>query len=355
MGFEEEAGVTREVDATDAEGWPGLEQIDIGLGQAGRLPESVEVDEEPGAGRWRVVFTLASDREAERVSLAGDFNGWNLEAAPMERAADGRWRAEVSLRSGAYRYKFCLDGREWVPDPTNEEAEDDGFESCNSILRLGSLGQPDGLDLGPSVGGIRTEGLTHDPEEPLYLHRLPEGKWRVRYRTLAGDVTGVLLLLEGGATHAMERVPSPDPFQFWQVDMDRAEEPARYTFGLETESLCVADPRVHAYHPAAHATLETPDWAKHAIWYQIFPERFRNGDVSNDPEPVRAWTSEWTEPAEADMRLADTSGMVESSPAASEPPSATPSAPHSSVSPSVTSSAPLWMATAWAPRSVPVS
>ena len=32
--------------------------------------------------------------------------------------------------------------------------------------------------------------------------------------------------------------------------------------------------------------------------------------------------SEWTEPAEADMRLADTSGMVESSPAASEPPSA---------------------------------
>lgn len=26
-----------------------------------------------------------------------------------------------------------------------------------------------------------------------------------------------------------------------------------------------------------------PDWAKDAIWYQIFPERFRNGDPSNDP------------------------------------------------------------------------
>ena len=32
--------------------------------------------------------------------------------------------------------------------------------------------------------------------------------------------------------------------------------------------------------------------------------------------------SEWTEPAEADMRVADTAGMVESAPAASEPPSA---------------------------------
>lgn len=26
-----------------------------------------------------------------------------------------------------------------------------------------------------------------------------------------------------------------------------------------------------------------PDWAESAVWYQIFPERFRNGDSSNDP------------------------------------------------------------------------
>lgn len=26
-----------------------------------------------------------------------------------------------------------------------------------------------------------------------------------------------------------------------------------------------------------------PDWAKKAVWYQIFPERFSNGDTSNDP------------------------------------------------------------------------
>lgn len=27
-----------------------------------------------------------------------------------------------------------------------------------------------------------------------------------------------------------------------------------------------------------------PEWAKYAIWYQIFPERFHNGDPSNDPQ-----------------------------------------------------------------------
>ncbi len=26
-----------------------------------------------------------------------------------------------------------------------------------------------------------------------------------------------------------------------------------------------------------------PQWAKKVIWYQIFPERFHNGDTSNDP------------------------------------------------------------------------
>ncbi|MCX6150477.1 MAG: glycoside hydrolase family 13 protein [Ignavibacteriales bacterium] len=54
-----------------------------------------------------------------------------------------------------------------------------------------------------------------------------------------------------------------------------------------------------------------PLWAKKAVWYQIFPERFRNGDPSNDPifENIRGcwphdttspwqispWTSDWYE------------------------------------------------------------
>jgi cyclomaltodextrinase / maltogenic alpha-amylase / neopullulanase len=52
-----------------------------------------------------------------------------------------------------------------------------------------------------------------------------------------------------------------------------------------------------------------PEWAKTVVWYQIFPERFCNGDKSNDPTPrdmqgawpynipenwqVHPWTSDW--------------------------------------------------------------
>lgn len=54
-----------------------------------------------------------------------------------------------------------------------------------------------------------------------------------------------------------------------------------------------------------------PQWAKEVVWYQIFPERFRNGDLKNDPKlsdikgswphddfspwQIHSWTSDWYE------------------------------------------------------------
>jgi len=63
---------------------------------------------------------------------------------------------------------------------------------------------------------------------------------------------------------------------------------------------------------------DVPEWAKNAVWYQIFPERFRNGDDSNDPQladiqgawprdmkspyQISTWTQDWyrLEPWEQD-------------------------------------------------------
>ncbi len=42
------------------------------------------------------------------------------------------------------------------------------------------------------------------------------------------------------------------------------------------------------YDPA----FNTPDWVKDAVMYQIFPDRFRNGDASNDPPPGRFFYNE---------------------------------------------------------------
>ncbi len=37
----------------------------------------------------------------------------------------------------------------------------------------------------------------------------------------------------------------------------------------------------------------TPDWAKNVVWYQIFPERFRNGTTANDPPRTLPWRWDW--------------------------------------------------------------
>ncbi len=42
-------------------------------------------------------------------------------------------------------------------------------------------------------------------------------------------------------------------------------------------------------HPPQHQPSFVPDWVKDAIFYQIFPERFANGDKSNDPVGTEPW------------------------------------------------------------------
>ena len=186
-----------------------------------------------------------------------------------------------------------------MPDPASEENEDDGFGSENSVLRLGALGRPETMERVLADGAVNTAALAHDPALPLYRHRLADGRVRLRYRTLGGDVDGVALLREGLAPLELAPIESPSPFLFWQVDLDApaGAAPLGYRFAVRDGELGRLDPREHVLDPAELPEIRTPDWAKEAIWYQIFPERFRNGDPTNDPELTRRWTSDWNEPA----------------------------------------------------------
>ncbi len=46
------------------------------------------------------------------------------------------------------------------------------------------------------------------------------------------------------------------------------------------------------YSQINKGTHFVPEWAKDAIYYQIFPERFSNGDSTNDPPNVEMWDGE---------------------------------------------------------------
>lgn len=55
---------------------------------------------------------------------------------------------------------------------------------------------------------------------------------------------------------------------------------------------------------------KTPEWVKHTVWYQIFPERFANGDKSNDPANTKPWNPE-DHPGREDFYGGDLQGVLD--------------------------------------------
>jgi cyclomaltodextrinase len=84
-------------------------------------------------------------------------------------------------------------------------------------------------------------------------------------------------------------------------------------FAILSLSFSCSTDQVDTSEETDSSTLtNAPDWAKEVIWYQIFPERFRNGDPSNDPTAediigsypgfipgdwaATPWTQDWYQP-----------------------------------------------------------
>ena len=85
-----------------------------------------------------VQFSLKiNDNKAHTVSIAGDFNGWNPQANPLEDPdGDGIWTGTLRLEPGRYEYMFVLDGEKWFPDPNALRYVKDGFGNRNAILEI---------------------------------------------------------------------------------------------------------------------------------------------------------------------------------------------------------------------------
>jgi 1,4-alpha-glucan branching enzyme len=50
---------------------------------------------------------------AAAVAIAGTFNDWHADSAPMLKVGDGRWLKDLALPAGRYEYRFVVDGA-WI-------------------------------------------------------------------------------------------------------------------------------------------------------------------------------------------------------------------------------------------------
>ena len=129
-----------------------------------------------------------------------------------------------------------------------------------------------------------TEGYVYPPE--------PKENELVtfRFRTAKDDVDRVGLVTTAG-TYVMEKERTQGEFDYYTFEVRLREEPFRYCFEVQsgTEKYyygrCgISREILEYYNFVVVPGFSTPDWAKGAVMYQIFTDRFYNGDKSNDVE-----------------------------------------------------------------------
>lgn len=82
----------------------------------------------------KVVF-VHHDESASRVSVSGEFNGWNPAHGAFSRTGEGDWRFEMAAPApGRYRYKLLIDDTRWIEDPSHDVTEPNPYGGLDSVL-----------------------------------------------------------------------------------------------------------------------------------------------------------------------------------------------------------------------------
>ncbi|MCM1539918.1 MAG: glycoside hydrolase family 13 protein [Blautia sp.] len=128
-----------------------------------------------------------------------------------------------------------------------------------------------------------TTGNYISPAEPE-----PFEKVTIKFRTAKNNVDRVLLVYRG-ERHLMYKSETEGNFDYYTFELQLDQEKAAYYFEILTGKLrCYYDTRglvqdVNEYYDFAIIPgFKTPGWAKGAVMYQIYVDRFCNGDPTND-------------------------------------------------------------------------
>jgi cyclomaltodextrinase / maltogenic alpha-amylase / neopullulanase len=208
--------------------------------------------------RVPVVFEL-HEAPGRLVELLGDFPSWKHPRAMIE-AGPGRYRLELSLAPGIYRYKMRIGGERWVSDPSAQAI--DRAEWDNGLCIVGGTSPP--LFFAPD-----SRHLVRERSGRIAVHAewAGEGTPPSRIWVDAGGVVVLAPLVEIGsrADRKLLRAELSAPLgEGW--------------IGFEGRRECFLLPR-----PCSEWG-EPPAWAQSAVFYAIFVDRWHRGS-SSQPEP----------------------------------------------------------------------
>ena len=158
---------------------------------------------------------------------------------------------------------------------------------------------------------------------------------RIRFHSAKNDVKKVIvhytdnyLDTKTDKTVAMTKAGQGQVTDYWVATLKAPYRRLKYTFeviGQDDGHKIVGDRGIKDFTAANLAAdssyfklpylheidqTKTPDWVKNTVWYQIFPERFANGDKNNDPQGTKPWNPQ-DHPGREDFYGGDLQGIID--------------------------------------------
>lgn len=176
------------------------------------------------------------------------------------------------------------------------------------------------------------EAIFHRPKNN-FAYAYDKDTLHIMIQSKRDDLTGVQLIFgdpydwEDGSwqtlTKPMTKSGSTSLYDYWTIAVEPEFHRMRYGFELSdgNEILYYMEGGFFSNAPTDIANyfcfpylnnidvFRAPEWAKDTVWYQIFPERFGNGDPSINPEGTLPWGS--TDPTPTNFFGGDFQGVID--------------------------------------------
>lgn len=233
----------------------------------------------------------------QNVFIAGTFNDWNDQQDRLtDPDGDGIFETVLLLAPGRYEYKFVVDGK-YLTDMNADEISGSGREGDNSVILVDD--RFDAIQLARGDGDIQSRDLPLEMDTRM-VNAGEDGRLTLSAAAYYPDIEHLRLhrLTENGpVSQDMTATEHDAAREYFQIDLPgQASKPL--TFALEYQD---GGTRLYAtptglrdtlpdpadwyhYDPATFQSFRTPEWVRNGVFYQIFPERFCNGDKTNDSD-----------------------------------------------------------------------
>ena len=236
--------------------------------------------------------------KADKVEIAGNFNNWKPDIEPIYHFEGTNYEVTLASPEGVYEYKYLIDGK-WYPENRNRKLI---IGENGALFAQGDLGTGkfvyEAIDKNTNL-----KAIVHKYDSLQYFNKLSDSEYEFKIRTQMNDVErayiSIVLHEEDNyeMLYELERYQDKtNGFDYFERIINFGKEATKllYYFILEDNgSRAYFNGTTLSYSKPKRLVVNTtskdiqlfnvPNWAKEAIWYNIFPDRFYNGNHYNDP------------------------------------------------------------------------